>query len=456
MNQTSANIPIFLISQSDFSNKYANSKNADGDIMAAHRFTGQSGKVLIVPKNTGKPKKIFLGIGEVFTPQILGCLAKNLPQGNYEIKTKIKPEHAQNAYLFFLLGRYSFDKYKSTKATKETVNLLPPKNVDAEVAKLVATAIAAGRDLINTPANDMGPVEITNAAITVAKQNNAEIEIIKGDELLTQNYPLIHAVGRAASQEPRLLILRKPKANAPKIGIVGKGVAFDTGGLNLKQGNFMGLMKKDMGGAACAICLFDILAQMDLNLDLNLYLPLVENAVSANSMRPSDIVKARNGMFVEIDNTDAEGRLVLADALTRASEDGMATIFDFATLTGAARVALGPDLPPFYTQNNGLARELEIASHKVQDPIWRMPLWANYSDDLESQIADLKNGGGQFAGSITAALFLAKFVTAKEWVHFDVYCWNPKDKPARPMGGEVQAIRAVLQLLTKRYPKRQQ
>lgn len=448
MNQ---NIPIFLISQSEFLNKYANSKTSDGDLMRTHGFTAQNNKILIVTKNTGDSKKIFLGVGEVFTPQVFGCLAKNLPEGNYELKSKIKKEDAHNAYLFFLLGSYSFDKYKASKPKKGLVSLVPMNGIDAGEVKLVAEAIFTGRDLINTPANDMGPSEISDAALAVAKQSNSQVEIIHGEELLAQNYPLIHAVGRAASQEPRLVILRKPKANAPKIAIVGKGVAFDTGGLNLKQGNFMGLMKKDMGGAACAICLFEILTKLDLNIDINLYLPLVENAVSSSSMRPSDVVKARNGLFVEIDNTDAEGRLVLADALTRASEDGMETIFDFATLTGAARVALGPDLPPFYTQSDGLARELENAANKANDPIWRMPLWANYSEDLESQIADLKNGGGAFAGSITAAMFLAKFVTAKEWAHFDVYCWNPKDKPARPIGGEIQAIRAVLELLKKRY-----
>jgi len=443
--------PIFLVSKSDFANKYAEGQNTESGLMRSNGFTGQNGRILIFANKFGGPKKVFLGIGQGFTPQALGSLTKNLPVGTYEIKSKIKPEHVQSAYLYFLLGGYNFDKYKTASQSKDMAELLPMPGVDENAARLIADAVFMGRDLINTPANDMGPDEIANAAITIANQAKAQIEIIKGDDLLAQNYPLIHAVGRAAAQKPKLVIARKPKQGAPKIGIVGKGVAFDTGGLNLKPGNSMSLMKKDMGGAACAICLFDILAKLDLKVDLNLYLPLVENAVSSNSMRPGDVVRSRNGLFVEIDNTDAEGRLVLADALTRASEDAMDLVFDFATLTGAARVALGPDLPPFYTKSEALAQELESASTKVSDPIWRMPLWDNYNDDLESKIADLKNGGGPFAGSITAAMFLSKFVTAKEWVHFDVYCWNPKDSPGKPMGGEIQAIRAVLELLTKRY-----
>lgn len=442
-------IPIYLVTKTETDTFSSKLNSIEKEILKINDFKGQSGKIILLPSVNGGIKKIIFGVGETIEPQIFGSLAKNLPEGEYEIKTQLKKEIAQNGYIFFLLGQYIFNAYK--KAEPKKVKLVPPKAIDADFAKIIANAINMGRDLVNTPANDMGPNALAQKAQELAKEFGAEIEIIKGDDLLAQNYPLIHAVGRAATDAPQIVILRKPKKDVPKIGIVGKGVAFDTGGLNLKTGNFMTIMKKDMGGAACALSLFTILAQLDLNIDLNIYLPLVENAVSANSMRPGDIVTSRKGLSVEIDNTDAEGRLILADALTRASEDGMEAIFDFATLTGAARVALGPDLPPFYTNSENLAAQINEASKKVQDPLWRMPLWANYKEDLDSPIADMKNGGGAFAGSVTAALFLEKFVDAKEWVHFDVYCWNPSDKPARPKGGEIQAIRAVLEVLQKRY-----
>jgi leucyl aminopeptidase len=316
-------------------------------------------------------------------------------------------------------------------------------------------AVKLGRDLVNTPANDMGPDALEDVARSLVNQYDAEIEVIKGDELLVQNYPLIHAVGRGAAQAPRLLILRLGRPDAYPLALVGKGVTFDSGGLNLKPGSGMALMKKDMGGAACALALFSSLAQARLDVRLSVYLPIVENAMDGSSFRPSDVIRARNGLSVEIDNTDAEGRLILADAVQRASEDGNAMILDMATLTGAARVALGPELPPFFTENEELAAALIESATRTGDHLWRMPLWRAYEDDLDSPIADLKNSGGPFAGAINGALFISKFVTHGEhtpiWAHFDVYCWNPKEKPGRPQGGEVHAVRAIEAMLRKRF-----
>jgi leucyl aminopeptidase len=301
----------------------------------------------------------------------------------------------------------------------------------------------------------MGPNALEAAALDLAARHGGEVEVIKGDALLAQNYPLLHAVGRGSAQEPRLVILRIGKEDAPKVALVGKGVTFDTGGLNLKPGVGMALMKKDMGGAACVLALFDSLASAPLPIRLSIYIPIVENSMDGKSFRPSDVIRARNGLTVEIDNTDAEGRLILADAVTRASEDGNTLILDMATLTGAARVALGPELPPFFTEDEALATDLTLAASTTGDHVWRMPLWRPYEDDLESSIANLKNSGGPFAGAINGALFISKFVDTPHnkpvWAHFDVYCWNPKDKPGRPAGGEVHAVRAIDNMLRKRF-----
>ncbi|MEN9873594.1 MAG: hypothetical protein RL186_491 [Pseudomonadota bacterium] len=428
--------------------------NGDAALARNQDFKAQPGRVLVVYGGDGQVVRAYLGLGTQADPTLFGALAAKLPSGDYAVAGAMTPDEAQVALTHFLLGAYVFDAYKKKPA--RAARLVPPEGSDALAAGRIADAVALGRDLVNQPPNHMGPDDLERAALTLANAHGATIERICGDDLLTQNYPLIHAVGRGSAQQPRLLILRLGRADAPKVAIVGKGVTFDTGGLNLKPGAGMALMKKDMGGAACALALLSSLAQARLDIALSVYLPIVENSMDGQSFRPSDVITARNGLRVEIDNTDAEGRLILADAITRASEDGNALILDLATLTGAARVALGPELPPFFTDDEALAADLSHAAQHAQDPLWRLPLWRPYEDDLDSNIADIKNSGGPFAGAINGALFISKFVktTGNDpvWAHLDVYCWNPKEKPAHPMGGEVHAVRAIDALLRARFP----
>ena len=442
-------IPVTAVTLAEFEQLIAKASDSEKEQAQQSGFKAAYGKTLIIRNTRGKVSRVYLGTGSEFDAKAFGAIAKAVPAGEYKISNRLNRQNTENACLFFLLGAYVFDKY--TAKTVQDVKLFFPETIDASAIIATAKAIFMGRNLINTPTNDLGTKALGAKAKEIASKYGAEIEIIKGDALLDENYPLIHAVGRAGSEAPRLAILHKTKEGAPKVGLVGKGVVFDSGGLDLKGSASMGLMKKDMGGSACALTAFSIMCELDLPIDLRCYIPMVENSVSSNSMRPGDIIKSRQGITVEIDNTDAEGRLILADALTRASEDSNEVIFDFATLTGAARVALGPDLPPFYTKSDKLASEIKAASSKVQDPLWQMPLWDTYIEYFDTPNADLKNSGGSFAGSITAALFLQKFVNAPEWVHFDVYCWNPSEKPARPVGADIQAVRTVVETVKNRF-----
>ncbi len=443
------NIPLYVICESEFEEFSKQLNDFENSFLKSIGFGAKNKEIAKIPSKSGEVSKIIMGMGKEFNSQNFGIIGRTFDEGIYKLETKITSQDADDAILYFELGKYFYDAFKTSPRKK--IELIISNANDAIKTKKFADILNKGRDLVNSPTNILGTDALSQKIIETGKENNCQIEIIEGEDLLKQNYPLIHAVGRASSQKPRFVILRKPKANAPKIGIIGKGVVFDTGGLNIKTGNFMGLMKKDMGGSACALTLFRLLLEKDLNIDLNLYVPIVENSIAGDAMRPSDVVKSRKGLSVEIDNTDAEGRLILADALTRASEDKMDFMVDFATLTGAARVALGPDLPPFYSNNAQLIEEIKASAQKVHDPVWNMPLWENYNDDLDSSIADMKNGGGAFAGSMTAALFLQKFVECNEWAHFDVYCWNPKEKPIGPMGGEIQAVRAMFDLIQNRY-----
>ncbi|MGL4729817.1 MAG: leucyl aminopeptidase family protein, partial [Bosea sp. (in: a-proteobacteria)] len=333
--------------------------------------------------------------------------------------------------------------------------LVVPEGVDAAEIRAIADAVALGRDLINTPANDMGPAEIEATIYALAKTHGASVTSIVGDDLLAQNFPLIHAVGRASAQAPRLVDLTWGNADHPRVTLIGKGVAFDTGGLDLKPSAAMLLMKKDMGGAASAIAAAAMIMAAKLPVRLRLLVPTVENSVSANAFRPSDVLPSRKGLSVEIGNTDAEGRLILADALALADEETPELMIDFATLTGAARTALGPDLPPLYTHDEQLAADMLRLGREVNDPVWRLPLWAPYDAMLDSKVADLNNtGASPFAGSITAALFLARFVEkAKAHAHLDIYGWVPSAKPGRSEGGEPQAARLAYALIKARYPR---
>jgi leucyl aminopeptidase len=348
------------------------------------------------------------------------------------------------------MGSYSFERYR--KRPVKAVRLVVPHGVDGHEIARIANAVAASRDLVNTPTSDLGPDGIEHAARQVADRYGADFKSIVGDDLLRQNFPMIHAVGRASATPPRLIDIAWGGEDAPRITLVGKGVAFDTGGLDIKPSSSMLLMRKDMGGAAAALALADMIMGAGLPVRLRVLIPAVENAISGNAFRPGDILHSRKGITVEIGNTDAEGRLILADALALADEENPDLVVDFATLTGAARVALGPELPPFFTDDDGLADEIARHGRAVNDPVWRMPLWAPYQAQLDSKFADMNNTGGPLAGSITAALFLRRFVSAaKAHVHFDIFAWNSTAKPGRPEGGEVQAARLMYSLLKDRY-----
>ena len=378
-----------------------------------------------------------------------GKLADILPPGIYRFGNA--PHDARLAALAFALGSYRFTRYR--KNDKKPAQLVIPEGLDsAELSRMVDAATLA-RDLVNTPANDMGPAELEQAARDVAGKFGATVTVITGDDLLKQNFPLIHAVGRAAAGAPRLIDITWGDASAPKVTLVGKGVCFDTGGLDIKPDNAMLIMKKDMGGAANILALAQMVMDAKLKLRLRVLIPAVENAISGNAMRPLDIYRSRKGITVEVGNTDAEGRLILADALALADEEAPELLIDMGTLTGAARVALGPELPPFYTDDEALVAKVMQHATEQNDPVWRLPLWRPYEAMLDSKTADINNvATSSFAGSITCALFMKRFIEqAKAWLHFDIYAWTPSAKPGRPEGGECQAARLMYALLKERY-----
>jgi leucyl aminopeptidase len=382
-------------------------------------------------------------------PFLPGSLPDVLPPGRYRFGNA--PHDTRLAALAFALGLYRFSRYR--KDDERPIRLVLPDGVDADDLSRVAEGVRLARDLINTPSNDMGPAELEAAMRALAKNHGAKVSAIVGDDLLSQNFPLIHAVGRASERAPRLIDLRWGDASHPKVTLVGKGVCFDSGGLDIKPESAMLLMKKDMGGAASLFALAHMVMDRGLKVSLRLLIPAVDNAISGSAFRPLDVYRSRKGLTVEIGNTDAEGRLILADALALADEEKPELLIDIGTLTGAARVALGPELPPFYTQDEALAAEIERCAASERDPLWRMPLWPPYQAMLDSKIADVNNvASGSFAGSITCALFLKRFVAAAaSWIHLDIYAWNPTTKPGRPEGGECQAARALYALLKARY-----
>jgi leucyl aminopeptidase len=415
-------------------------------------FEPKPGHVLLLPGQDGELSGVLFGLeaaDKVLDRFLPGRLPTLLPAGTYRFANA--PHDARLAALAFALGSYKFTRYR--KADANTVTLALSNEIDGADVSRIAEGVALARDLINTPANDLGPAELEDAARTLAARHGATARAIVGDDLLTQNFPLIHAVGRASPRAPRLVDFAWGDPAAPKITLVGKGVCFDTGGLDLKPSSGMLTMKKDMGGAACVLGAAHMIMDAKLKVRLRVLIPAVENAVSGAAFRPLDVYRSRKGITVEIGNTDAEGRLVLADALALADEEAPDLVVDMATLTGAARVALGPDLPPFYTHDDALAADLARHARAEQDPLWRLPLWRPYDAMLDSKVADMNNvSSGAFAGSITAALFLNRFVEkATAWAHFDVYGWTPSAKPARPEGGECQAARALYALLAERY-----
>jgi leucyl aminopeptidase len=410
-------------------------------------FTGAAGQLVIQAGKDGQVSHVLAGLGNGHDALGVAAVAAKLPEGDYVIAAYGGLGFAQIA-AGWADGAYRFDRYLSEKA--KPPRLVIPAGEDAGALSREADAAAHLRDLVNTPASDMGPEALQAELAALAKQFGATLKVIAGDDLLTENYPLVHAVGRAATFAPRFLELEWGDPGHPKLALVGKGVTFDSGGLNIKGGDGMRIMKKDMGGSAHVIALSELVMGSGLKVHLKLYVPAVENAIAGNAFRPGDILASRKGLTVEIDNTDAEGRLILADALARASEDDPDLLIDFATLTGAARVALGQDLAPLYTDDETLAADVLAGSEASGDPVWRMPLWDPYMSDLKSPIADLVNSGGRQAGSITAALFLKQFVSARSWAHLDVWAWR-KGKYGRPEGGAPTGLRAVWAMLKARY-----
>jgi leucyl aminopeptidase len=414
-------------------------------------FEPKPGRQLLLATTDGALSGVLFGLEksdeptkDLFRP---GQLATLLPPGSYRFANA--PHDARLGALAFALGSYQFARYR--KADARNVRLVLPDAVDGDELTRVAEGVTLCRDLINTPSNDMGPAELEDAARALTKQHGATMRVTSGDEL-AKGFPLIHAVGMASPRAPRLIDMTWGKDGDPKITLVGKGVCFDTGGLDIKSDAGMLNMKKDMGGAATALALAHMIMSRKLKLKLRVLIPAVENSIAGNSFRPRDIYKSRKGITVEIGNTDAEGRLILADALALACEDKPALVVDFATLTGAARVALGPELPPFFTDDDVLADEFSRAGLAENDPAWRLPLWRPYDQMLDSKTADMNNvGSSGHGGAITAALFLRRFVSVKSWLHFDIFAWTASTKPGRPEGAECQTARALYSMLSSRY-----
>jgi leucyl aminopeptidase len=420
--------------------------------LKAANFSGKDDELLLVPNATGGIACAVLGLGRGLDPLALAAFSETLPQGIYAFGDVPEEFAGERGVLAWMLGTYKFDRYRK-KSARSLPKLVVPKDVDAEEATRLAEAVFLARDLVNTPSNDMGPEELAAAARAIAKKHGAKISVIEGDDLLKQNYPLVHTVGRASSRPPRLIDIAWGKPNAPKVTLVGKGVVFDSGGLDLKNASGMATMKKDMGGAAVVLAIADMAMGAKLNLRLRVLIPAVENAVSGSAYRPGDVLTSRKGLTVEIGNTDAEGRLILADALAEADTEAPELLIDVATLTGAARGATGMELPPFFTDDETLAADLSRVSKDVHDPLWRLPLWRGYESAIASPIADLNNSPDYgLAGAITAALFLNRFVErAKAWAHFDVPAWVDRPRPGRRKGAEANAARAIYALLKSRY-----
>jgi leucyl aminopeptidase len=456
-----ATIKLAAVTKNDFAAWRRRASSAHKRYADAMGFKGGAGELLAVPGRDGKIERVLAGLPEGESPDgsglrfwSWGALPGKLPAGTYRLDPEpADPETATEIALAWALGGYAFDRYK--KAPRKPAELVWPAKAARGPVLAMAKADGIARDLINTPAEDMGPDALAEACLETARELGMKAAVVVGDDLLSGNFPLIHAVGRAAAKAPRLIDLSWGDPKHPMIAVIGKGVCFDTGGLDLKPEAGMKMMKKDMGGAAHALALARLIVEAKLPVRLRVLIPAVENAVSGNSIRPLDVVKSRKGLTVEIGNTDAEGRLILADAMALAGEESPELMIDFATLTGAARVALGPDLPAFYANDDGLAHAFLTAGVAARDPIWLMPLWQGYRARMESKVADTSSiSDGPFAGSVVAALFLQSFVPEKcRWAHFDVFAWNPLNRPGRAEGAFLQGVRATFAALAKMYAK---
>ncbi len=440
-------VPILAVDERRAGKLLASLTPAERRWAESSGFEGAPDTFALLPDAKGAIACVLAGVRDASDPWALACLPMKLPRGRYALAKGPLAIAPENAAFAWDLGGYQYARYRKSKRKPADLQLEDSKRV--REALDMAQAVRLVRDLVNTPSEDMGPQELSDIAREQADLFGGEFDEWVGEELLAQNFPAVHAVGRAAARAPRLLEIRWGEAKHPRLAIVGKGVCFDSGGLDVKGAEGMRLMKKDMGGAAHAIALARLVMQRRLPVSLHLVVPAVENAISGNAYRPGDVVRTRNGLTVEIGNTDAEGRVILADALAYAAEQKPKTLIDFATLTGAARVALGPELPALFSNDEPLAARLAAAAEALRDPMWRLPLWRNYRRLFPSDVADFNNSGkGGFAGAIVAALFLDHFVPAGiPWAHFDVYAWNDASRPGRPVGGEAQGLRAVLAAL---------
>lgn len=438
-------IPLHLITAAQLDGFLAERSEADRAFAAQMGFKAEPGTRLVLPN------AVLVGLAAEETPDrdlwLLGDLAEGLPLGTYQLAKSFSAEMSTRLALGWALGSYGFTRYK--KRAREAADLVWPEEADRAEVTDIAEAIFLARDLINTPAGDLGPAELADAALTLARKHGATISVITGDDLLAQNYPAVHAVGRASAKPPGLIDFTWGDPSAPKVTLVGKGVTFDSGGLDLKTAAGMLMMKKDMGGAATVLALASMIMSAKLKLRLRVLVPAVENMVAGNAFRPLDVLPTRLGKTVEVGNTDAEGRLILCDALAEADREDPALLIDCATLTGAARVALGPEVPAFFTRQDDLAQSLEEASRSVADPLWRLPLWPGYRKQLDSKVADLSSTSeSSYSGAITAALFLSEFVKPEtRWLHLDLMAWNTRTRPGRPEGGEPQTVRALFELV---------
>ena len=452
-------IPVHLLAEDELEAALDDAGAQARALSESAQFKARGGQVLTIPAADGRTERVLFGLGKVenFVFTVLRGLPSKLAPGDYTLTPSAVP--LEQSALAFALGSYRFDRYKQERG-KPRARLVVEDEVALLEARRIEHAAALARDMVNTPANDMGPLQIETIAREVAEANGARITVIEGDVLLQENYPAIHAVGRAAAphRAPRMIEIEWRGSAAtdasPLVALVGKGIVFDTGGLDIKPSSGMRWMKKDMGGAAHALALGRLVMEADLPVRLAVLLPVAENAISGDAMRPGDVLDSRAGLTIEVGNTDAEGRLVLADALTRAGELEPTLTIDMATLTGAARVALGPEVIPFFTADGALAAEVAKAALEQADPLWRMPLWAGYEPSLESDIADLKNDPDAWAqaGAVTAALFLKRFAPKSgAWMHLDIFAWNSRNRPGWPSGAEAQAIRALYAMLKARY-----
>jgi leucyl aminopeptidase len=452
-----AALPLHLVTESGLEAWLGDQDARVREWLAATRFRAERHQLAVLPDSTGKVRGAAWGLGALenlaeLDPWHVAGLADRLPVGRWRIVNDLAPTSATAAAFGWAYGHYRYERYRSSPRAACTSTLVPPAGTDLAYAVRAADSASLARDLINTPAGDMSPERLAEAAVSLAREFGASCAIVSG-AALTEGYPAIHAVGRAAASAPRLIDVRWGQSSHPAVTLVGKGVCFDSGGLDIKTSSGMLLMKKDMGGAACVLALARMVMDARLPVRLRILVPAVENAISADAYRPGDVLRTRKGLHVEVGNTDAEGRLVLCDALAEADSEQPDLLVDLATLTGAARVALGPELPAVFGSRDETVAALARLGRELGDPVWPMPLWGGYDEELSSKVADLNNvSSSAFAGAIIGALYLRRFVSpARDWLHLDLYAWNGKERPGRPVGAEPQTVRALYALLMQRY-----